>query len=177
MEIDFRKYSLEELYDVRDSINKEHYRDRYELVVQLIEEKENSSDPSDEDKHFIEESKGFNSKSGCEKLIQYGAFAGLFLAATSIVMNIYNYYSDPDAYLLLYSIEPIIILAATLFLFQKSRTAATALFVSSLVAMADSLMPDSGGRGLIGSTLYLVIFFVTMMATFKWHSTYKNVVQ
>ncbi len=44
MEVDYKNYSLDELYDIEENIDREKYPERYNLIISLIGKKENCSE-------------------------------------------------------------------------------------------------------------------------------------
>ena len=93
MDFQYKNYSLEELEDVFENIDRDKYPERFEDVSKLIDEKSSSSEMTTEDAIYIEESKGLDSLAGCEKIIIYGFFAGLLVTLmnfTIAILGIYN---------------------------------------------------------------------------------------
>lgn len=171
MEPDYQNYSLEDLHSVTQRIDRDKYPERYEKVVALISERESSEKMSNDDQVYIEESKGFDSKLGCERLILTGFFAGLFVTLGSIVIGLGIEEVDYQVDML---ISAGLYAFLTGFLFFKSRVAASLLFATYSLTNLKIWLIDGSPRGLLTGVLLIVVFFAAMLATFVWHKNYKG---
>jgi hypothetical protein len=180
MDFQYKNYSLEELEDVFENIDRDKYPERFEEVSKLIDEKSSSSEMTTEDAIYIEEKKGIDSPTGCEKLILYGFFAGLFVTLmnlTAAILGIYNTFeqkylegfNDP---LVFFDIALLALL--TLYIYKKSRVAITLMFIYYLWAKLSLWFVDLEPKGLIVGCILIFVFFNATRATFVWHSKYKN---
>jgi len=171
MDKDYSKYSLEELYEIKEGVNRELYPDRYNAVKELIEIRESSDTLSKEDACFVEESKGFDSKKGCENIIMYGVYAGAFILAMYL-FNMSVSASGPIESTIDIIFEIPIILVSMFFIYKKSRIASTFLlsYFTFSVIYAWVVVGKLGGFFVI--PFVLLALFASMLGTFHWHKKY-----
>jgi hypothetical protein len=180
MEINYKKYSLSELEDVSRNINREKYPDRYEKVVKLIKERYESSEISKNDHQYIEESKGFSSRLGCEKFILYGVYAGSIVFLTSLLFSISGFFFDYENVYFKNLNNPLVFIDVglvailTFFLYLKSRLAATLIFIYYSFSKISLFLINYELKVIILPTIFMVVFLLSMIATFFWHKKYKH---
>ncbi|TDF38193.1 hypothetical protein EYS14_10875 [Alteromonadaceae bacterium M269] len=181
MEIDYTKYTLQELEDISKHIDRSKYPERFEKVNELINERLSSTDKTTEDESYIEERLGFGSKKGCEKIIQYGFFAGLFVTIMSFVTAFFPIYDDIELALFEeFGISIIVINIAvlaflTFFISKRSRAAATIMFLYYSFSVLRVWFVELEVRGVLLSLFLMAVFVNATIATFIWHSRHKNV--
>lgn len=123
-------------------------------------------------------------RESCAKVIRNGGIAALISAGITAVFGVIglfvqskvdelNYFLDP---LILFDVLLIVVLA--IFIFRKSRVAATAMLIYFIASKAVMFM-DLGAAAAKPSTLILsVLFFLyylgAMRATYIWHSKYRD---
>lgn len=168
---DYQNYSLEELYSVTECIDRDIYPQRYEQVVMLINERESSESMSEEDQIYVEVKKGFDSKLGCESLILSGLFGGIFVTISSVIIG---FTAQNSEYRIDTIISVVLYAFLSIFLYFKSRFAATLLFAIYFLTHLKIWFFDMQPRGLVAGVLLSVVFFAAMLATYYWHNNYQN---
>lgn len=93
------------------------------------------------------------------------AFAGFFTQSKDPNMWMLDPWSMFDA---------VLILVLGIFVFKKSRTAATLLFVYFVCAKVYIWMEVGKPQGLFVAVIFLFFYFNAMRGTYKWHSTYQS---
>jgi len=180
MEPNFENFTLLELYEAKENIDRETYNDRYLTVCKLIEVKENTGNLSEKEKLFVETRKGFNSKLGCETAILFGFYGGLVYAALNILSAFIGYGSskeyklEPNIYIPANVIVISLIIALSILVKLKSRIAATIQFAIFVISVLLTWFVYFRFGGLLTIAAFSLVFFSSMMATFLWHAKYKQ---
>ena len=180
MEFNYTKCSLAELEDIYENIDKEKYPEKFKHICELISERRNSKEQTVEDANYIEESKGLESKAGCEKAIKNGFIAAIFATGMSFIAAIIGMYQSFESEYLKYFNDPAVFIDITImgllafYIYKKSRIASTLMFLYYLSAKISLWVVDLQPKGLIMGAIILYLLFNAMCATFKWHSTHKN---
>jgi len=171
MNKDYSEYSLEELYEIKENVNRDLYPDRYIAVKEQIEIRESSGALSKEDAVFIEESKGFDSEKGCQNIIMYGVYAGAFILATNI-LNIFVAASGSIDSMIDIVLEMVIILVSMFYIYKKSRVASTFLFSYFAFSVTYNWVVSGKIGGFLVIPFVLLALFASMLGTFHWHNKY-----
>ncbi len=116
----------------------------------------------------------------CRKAIRNGGIAALVLAALTAVIAIVAMNTTTDDPDLAYLLDPWIIVDAillavlALFVFRRSRVAATVLLVYYTLSKIMLWIEIGAPKGLLVSALFFMTFLTSARATFAWHSTYRH---
>lgn len=116
----------------------------------------------------------------CEKAIKNGGIAAMISAAMTGAMSAASLFTASEDKALSYLMNPLnffdaaLLVVLGIFVFRKSRTASTILFIYFVAAKA--LMWSELGKptGVFVSLIFFLFYFTAMRATYIWHSQYKN---
>lgn len=174
--VNYENCTLEELYDVKENINREKYPDRYQAVINAIKQKESANTINQVDTNFLEESKGFNSRSGCLKIIKYGVYTGIFYSGILFLWRLIEFLSEQIALNeFLYGFTDVVLLAfLTYFLYKKSRVASTLLLSYFLGSTLYTWFFLGKFGGIIVTAAMLLLLYAATHATYIWHARYEE---
>lgn len=172
MKPDYSKYSIEQLYSVKDVVNKDNYPERYKEIIDQLELRINSNELSESDQEFIENSKGDASKIGCERIIKQGLYGGIVLALLSFAIAILSGQLENGIYDGV--VTSTVFLLLSLALIVKSRVASSLLFSLYLVErLYQWVFLQQLGGTLLG-LIFLTLLYRAMKSTFIWHKRYSE---
>ena len=132
-----------------------------------------------EKKSFLDSFK-IDSRVSCLKAIKNGGIAALISAGITLAFGIAGFFTSSDNQALNYMLDPLllvdvaVIVVLGIFIFLKSRTAATILviyFVLGKVLMCYELGKPTG---VLMSVIFFLYYVTAMRATYIWHSKYRN---
>lgn len=119
-------------------------------------------------------------KEACEKAIKYGWIAAVIAASITFIFAILGFFIHSDNPTIQYAFDPLLLIDAVLiavlavFIFRKSRVAATLLFIYFVASKIMIWMDTHSFSGGILAVLFIFLFGNAARATFIWHSKYKN---
>ena len=134
---------------------------------------------TDKKKSFLDSFK-INDPESCAKAIKTGGIAAMISAALTGIFGIIGLFTSSSNKNLNYLLDPWILVDVALiivlgiFIFRKSRTAATLLilhFVSSKLIMWSDLGEP---KGLFMSLIFLFFYGNAMRGTYLWHAKYLD---
>ena len=128
---------------------------------------------------FIDSMK-LDTQERCEAAIRNGWIAALISLGLTLVFGIIGFFAQSDNEVLNYFLDPFILVDVVLmaimafFIYKKSRTAATAMFIYFLGSKLIQWYDLGNVQGLPMALVFLYFYFNAMQGTFIWHSKYKN---
>ncbi|GAA5188915.1 hypothetical protein [Ferrimonas gelatinilytica] len=116
----------------------------------------------------------------CEAAIKNGWIAGLISLVLTLIFSTAGFFTQSDNETLNYFLDPwlmidvVLIAILTLFIYKKSRTAATLMFIYFVISKFSQWYDLGTVQGLPMALIFMYFYFNAMRGTFIWHSKYKN---
>ena len=132
------------------------------------------------DKVSFKEEFELKDQRSCEKAIKSGGIVALISAAITLAFALFSFFTTSENKSIQYLLDPwilidvVLIIILAIFIFKKSRTAATLLLIYFIAGKAMMWYELGELRGLGISLIFLAFYFNAMRATYIWHSKYKN---
>jgi hypothetical protein len=121
-----------------------------------------------------------DSKDACATAIKNGGIAAMVSAAITSVFAVIGMFTSSSDKNLNYLLDPwmlvdvVLIIILGIFIFRKSRVAATIMFLYFIAGRALMWYETGAPNGIVMALLFLCFYFTAMKATYLWHSNYKN---
>jgi hypothetical protein len=118
-------------------------------------------------------------RSSCEKAIRNGGIAAMVSAGLTALLATVGIFTTSNNPTLSYYLDPwslvdaALIVVLGIFIFRKSRTAATLMLAYFVVSKGIQWYDMGKPSGTIMSILFFMFYFSAMRATYAWHKTYK----
>jgi hypothetical protein len=120
-------------------------------------------------------------RESCERAIRNGGVAALVSAGLTAMFAIAGFFVKSDDARLSGFLDPwlladvVLIVIVAVFIFRKSRVAATLMFVYFVGSKILQIMDGAGASaGMIVAVFFALYFFTAMRATYLWHSKYRH---
>lgn len=116
----------------------------------------------------------------CEAAIKSGWIAALISLGFTLIFSSIGFFTQSDNETLNYFLDPWLMIDVVLigimafFIYRKSRTAATLMFLYFLLSKLIQWYDLGSVQGLPVSLIFMYFYFNAMRGTFLWHSKYKN---
>jgi hypothetical protein len=120
-------------------------------------------------------------RESCAKAIRNGGIAALISAAITGAFAVVGMFAQTTNKELAYFLDPWLLVDVALlvvfaiFVFRKSRIAATLLFVYFVASKALVWIELGEPKGLFVSIIFFAYYLTAMRGTYLWHSKYANV--
>ncbi len=170
MEPNYPSYTIEELYSARDNIDRGSFPDRYQQILEHIENRRNDGDMSAEELLFLEHRKGFDSRDGCSLLIRTGATAASLFVARVIALIGGEIQNNP----VLGSAIVISLLGLASFTFKKSRVAFSILVLTFISMSVPQILVFPTFTGVLFNYVLGVFMIAGAVGSFVWEQKYKD---
>jgi len=121
-------------------------------------------------------------RTSCEKAIRNGGIAAMISAGITSVFAGIGFFTSSSNKDLAYLLDPwmavdvLFIVILGIFIFRKSRVAATIMVLYFSVSKAIIWYDMGKARGLAMSLIFFLFYFTAMRGTYIWHKSYKDTI-
>ena len=119
-------------------------------------------------------------RASCEKSIRNGGITAMISAGITAVFAGIGFFTSSSNKDLAYLLDPwltvdvVLILILGIFIFRRSRAAATIMLLYFAVSKAIMWYDMGNVKGLFVSIIIFKFYFTAMRGTYIWHKSYKN---
>ena len=119
-------------------------------------------------------------RASCERAIRNGGIAGLISAGLTAAFAIAGLFVQETGTAVDYILDPwmlidvVLIVVLALFVFRKSRVAATSLLIYFGISKVIMWMEMGKAPGLFMTLIFFYFYANAMRGTYKWHASFKS---
>lgn len=119
-------------------------------------------------------------RTSCEQAIRNGGVAALVVAGLTAIGAIAGFFVETSNERLSSALDPwalldvALIVVLAVFIFRKSRVAATLMLAYYVVSKILQVMDGGGSAGLFIAMFFVLWFVTAMRGTYLWHSKYRH---
>ncbi len=120
-------------------------------------------------------------RGSCAKAIRNGGIVALISAAITTVFGVIGIFTQSSDKNLNYFLDPwiladvVLIVILAIFIFRKSRIAATLLLIYFVGSKAIMWIELGKPKGVVVSIIFFLYYFTSMRGTYLWHSKYRDI--
>ncbi|MGM9482676.1 hypothetical protein ACS5PN_15895 [Roseateles sp. NT4] len=132
-----------------------------------------------EKKSFLD-SFSFHDRASCAKAIKSGGIAALISAGITVAFGVAGFVTTSTNKDLAYMLDPAVLVDAAIFavlaifVFRKSRVAATLLFIYFTIGKLLMWYEMGKASGVLLTIVFFLFYLTAMRATYAWHSRYRD---